>query len=158
MSGGDRYKDDLSPDLEDKVVDIPGNDGQYYFGSYFNKREFSIEIAYDSVTEKQLRDLKQLFTIDNELGIISPYYDSELKQTIYDDIKEKEESNTLLPFNLIDKQEYKTNITINNSEDILNLFKMTPHYYRCSEEKKEKISKLNEIDLTIDIIINIYKK
>lgn len=62
VSGGDRYKDDLSPDLEDKVVDIPGNDGQYYFGNYFNKREFSIEIAYDSITEKQLRDLKQLFT------------------------------------------------------------------------------------------------
>lgn len=62
VSGGDRYKDGLSPDLEDKVVDIPGNDGQYYFGSYFNKREFSIEIAYDNITEKQLRDLKQLFT------------------------------------------------------------------------------------------------
>lgn len=62
VSGGDRYKDNLSPDLEDKVVDIPGNDGQYYFGSYFNKREFSIEIAYDNITEKQLRELKQLFT------------------------------------------------------------------------------------------------
>lgn len=62
VSGGDRYKDDLSPDLEDKIVDIPGNDGQYYFGSYFNKREFSIEIAYDNLTEVQLRDLKQLFT------------------------------------------------------------------------------------------------
>ena len=99
----------------------------------------------------------------NKDGIIiqvcaGPNHLIELKQTIYDDIKEKEESNTLLPFNLIDKQEYKTNIIINNNEDILNLFKMTPHYYRCSEEKKEKISKLNEIDLTIDIIINIYKK
>ena len=31
-------------------------------------------------------DLKQLFTIDNEFGIIAPYYDGELKQTIYKEL------------------------------------------------------------------------
>ena len=35
-------------------------------------------------------DLKQLFTIDNDLGIITPYWDSGIKQTIYKDLlKEK---------------------------------------------------------------------
>lgn len=81
----------------------------------------------------------------------------ELKKEIYTDIKEKEQTNTLLPFNLIEQQEHTTNIIIDNNEDILNLFKMTPHYYRTSEDNRDKISKLDRLDLTIDVVINIYK-
>ena len=81
----------------------------------------------------------------------------ELKQTIYDEVKIKEEDNNLLPLNLIDRNEYTTTINVDNNEDILNLFKMTPHYYRCSKEKKDIINNLDKIELTIDIIINIYK-
>ena len=84
-----------------------------------------------------------------------------------EDLKEKiltnnrqqlEEDNNLLPLNLTDRNEYTTTINIDNNEDILNLFKMTPHYYRCSKEKKDIINDLNEIELTIDIIVNVYKK
>ena len=82
----------------------------------------------------------------------------ELKQTIYDEVKIKEEDNNLLPLNLIDGNEYTTTINIDNNEDIINLFKMTPHYYRCSKEKKNIINNLDKIELTIDIIINVYKK
>ena len=82
----------------------------------------------------------------------------ELKKAIYDDIKEKDESNTLLAFKLINNEEYGTTITIDNNEDILNLFKMTPHYYRSKKEKREEIEKISNINLTIDIIINVYKK
>ena len=81
----------------------------------------------------------------------------ELKEEIYSDIKEKEQSNTLLPFNLIDRQEHTTKITIDNNEDILNLFKMTPHYYKTNEDNKEKIDRIDSLELTIDIVINIYK-
>ena len=81
----------------------------------------------------------------------------ELKKEIYNDIKEKDENNTLLPFNLINKEEYTTNITIDNNEDILNLFKMTPHYYKTKQEEKNKIEELNSINLTLDIVINVYK-
>ena len=80
----------------------------------------------------------------------------ELKKEIYNDIKEKDENNTLLPFNLIKKEEYTTNITIDNNEDILNLFKMTPHYYKTKQEEKNKIEELNSINLTLDIVINVY--
>lgn len=61
ISNGDRYNDHLLPELEDKIVEIPGNDGQYYFGSYYSKREFNIEFAFDSVTEENFRELRQLF-------------------------------------------------------------------------------------------------
>ena len=82
----------------------------------------------------------------------------ELKKVIYSDIKEKNESNTLLPFKLLRKEEHTTKITINNNTDILNLFKMTPHYYKTKQVEKNKIEKLENIELTLDIVINIYEK
>jgi hypothetical protein len=61
VSGGDRYKEELSPEINDISVEIPGMDGEYYFGSQFGTRQFSIEIAYDSMTEKQFRKISRIF-------------------------------------------------------------------------------------------------
>lgn len=61
VSGGDRYEMDLLPNFEDKTVDVPGGDGTYYFGSLYKNREFSFNLAYDGVTEQNLRQMQQLF-------------------------------------------------------------------------------------------------
>ena len=60
VSDGDRYKDTL-PEIEDKTVEIPGMDGAYFYGSNFKIRTFNIPIAFDSMTEVQLRKFKQMF-------------------------------------------------------------------------------------------------
>ena len=62
VSDGDRYDENILPDFEDKVVDIPGGDGSYYYGSYFQPKQFSIKIAFDHLTEKQYRDLRRVFS------------------------------------------------------------------------------------------------
>ena len=62
VSDGDRYKDSLSPEIKDINAEVPGMDGEYYFGTNFGTREFSIEIAYDSITEEQLRDIRGEFS------------------------------------------------------------------------------------------------
>lgn len=82
----------------------------------------------------------------------------ELKQTIYDNVVIKNKDNLQLPFKLIDSLEHKTTITINSNEDIINLFKMTPHYYRIKKDNKTLLDNLNSMDITLDIIINVYKK
>lgn len=61
VSGGDRYTEDLLPTFQDKVVDAPGTDGTYYFGSYFKQKNININIAFDSLSEEQFRRLKQVF-------------------------------------------------------------------------------------------------
>lgn len=61
VSEGDRYKDSLVPEIEDKTVEIPGLDGAYFYGSNFKTRTISLSIAFDEVTEKQLRDMRQVF-------------------------------------------------------------------------------------------------
>ena len=61
VSGGDRYDEQLHPEMRDRTVEVPGVNGQYYFGSDFGTKSFSINIAYDSLTEYQLRRLKRVF-------------------------------------------------------------------------------------------------
>lgn len=61
VSGGDRYEDELLPDFDDATTDIPGGDGSYYFGSYYKKKNFDLDIAFDHLTEEQYRNIKRLF-------------------------------------------------------------------------------------------------
>lgn len=67
VSDGSRYNEDLIPTTQDKTVQVPGGDGFYYFGSDYTQRQFSINIAFDELTEKQFRELQQVFGT-KELG------------------------------------------------------------------------------------------
>ena len=61
VSSGDRYNENLQPEIKDKIAEIPGLDGNYYFGSNYGTRQFDIEIAFDHLTEEQLRKLRTTF-------------------------------------------------------------------------------------------------
>ena len=67
VSDGSRYNEDLIPTTQDKTVQVPGGDGFYYFGSDYTQRQFSINIAFDELIEKQFRELQQVFGT-KELG------------------------------------------------------------------------------------------
>ena len=58
-SNGSRFNESLLPTSQDKTVVVPGADGTYFFGSNYVQKPFSISIATDELTEKQLRELKQ---------------------------------------------------------------------------------------------------
>ena len=62
VSDGDRYKEELQPEIRDITAEVPGVHGEYYFGSTYGTKEFEIEIAYDYITEQQFRKLKQIFS------------------------------------------------------------------------------------------------
>ncbi len=61
VSDSDRYKDTLQPEIKNITAEVPGMDGEYYFGSNFGVKNFSISFAFDSLTEQQLRKLRQVF-------------------------------------------------------------------------------------------------
>lgn len=61
VSDGSRYQDNLLPSFQDKVIEIPGRDDTSYFSSNYSKREINVRVAYDSMTERQIRDLRVLF-------------------------------------------------------------------------------------------------
>lgn len=60
-SDGDRYNENLGPEFQDKTVQIPGGDGTYFFESLDTKKSFTINIAFDNMSETQLRKLRQVF-------------------------------------------------------------------------------------------------
>ena len=58
------YEARTLPNPNDQVTDIPGADGQYYFGSVYKNREITVNVAFDSVTEEIYRKIRQLFSTD----------------------------------------------------------------------------------------------
>ena len=62
VSDGDRYQETLHPEFEDRRTQLPGMDEEYYYGSDYQAKPISISIAYDSVTEKQFRQIGYLFS------------------------------------------------------------------------------------------------
>ena len=61
VSGGDRYEEQLQPEIKDRTVEVPGVSGEYYFGSDYGTRTFDLEIAFDSLTEYQFKRLRKIF-------------------------------------------------------------------------------------------------
>ena len=62
VSDSDRYNDDLSPTFTDKTATVPGLDKTYYFGSDHTQKTFTIKFVFDHLTDKQLRELRRIFS------------------------------------------------------------------------------------------------
>ena len=60
-SEGSRFNENLLPTIQDKTVQVPGGDGMYHFGSYYTQKQFNISYAFDTLTEKQLAKIKEVF-------------------------------------------------------------------------------------------------
>ncbi len=81
-----------------------------------------------------------------------------LKRAIYETPYENELSPYEVEgFSLLEKVEVKNKITL-SGDDLQNLFKMTPYYYRTKEKDKEKISALSELEVETEFEILVYRK
>lgn len=63
-SNSNRYTENLTATMTDKTVDVPGGNGQYYFGTTFKNRTFTINYAFDNLNESDLRVIKETFRGD----------------------------------------------------------------------------------------------
>ena len=88
VSNGDRYDDHIFPDIEDKTVEITGNDGKYYFGSNFKQKTFSIEVAFDKLTEENFRKIHTIFSTREIVPLI---FDEEPYKIYYGKVQDSPE-------------------------------------------------------------------
>lgn len=72
-SDGSRYNRNLAATFNDKTADIPGGDGQYYFGTLHKNRTFTVNFAFDELSEG---DFNNLFVVFNG---------KEIKELIFDE-------------------------------------------------------------------------
>jgi predicted phage tail component-like protein len=63
-SDGSRYNANLTAAMTDKTAEVAGSDGQYYFGTTFKNKTFTINYAFDGLTEEKFQQLKTVFDGD----------------------------------------------------------------------------------------------
>ena len=59
VSDGSRYNDTILPAFQDTTQKMPGSDGTLYWESFYTNKTFSINIAFDHLTEDAYRKLRQ---------------------------------------------------------------------------------------------------
>ena len=62
VSSNDRYTEDLTPVFKDRTTEITGNDGLYYWGSYYTQQNFVIDFAFDDLREEDIHRLRNVFS------------------------------------------------------------------------------------------------
>ncbi len=53
------YNETLTRTMTDKTAEVPGMDGQYYFGTQHKNKTFTVKFAFDNLTEEKLQQLKK---------------------------------------------------------------------------------------------------
>ncbi len=82
-----------------------------------------------------------------------------LKKSVYENpyknaVKEYE----LEGFSLVERELVKNIIHIDNNKDIMNLFSMTPYYYKTGIEGQKKLAELEILDTETEFEILVYRK
>lgn len=81
-----------------------------------------------------------------------------LKKALYEEVYDNEVSEKQYPgFKLINSEIVSDDITV-EKDNILNLFHMTPYYWKTSERDSEKLNNLEKLTTKIEFIISLYKK
>ncbi len=91
--------------------------------------------------------------------VVAPNFNHliEMKEIIYDTIIPKDEERNNLSL-LLHKEDNITYKKVLDREEISNLFLMTPHYYTSSLNGKNRLSQVDELEVTFDFNIKLYKK
>jgi len=139
-------------------------DNFYFVSSVFNLpvATESIDLILSIFSPIHPEGFKRILNKDGYVIVVSPGENhlKELAELIYDNFREHES-------NLIEKmtptlQHHATkkatfNIHITKVEDLLILLKMTPYYWKTTEEKLANIENCNYINITCDFNISIFK-
>ncbi len=83
----------------------------------------------------------------------------ELKSVLYNEpYKNKPEIRNDELFELISCEEIKYTIELTSSQDIENLFKMTPYYYKTGREDAQKLLEKTSLSTTVHFGVEVYRK
>ena len=90
VSSSNRYDKNLLPDPNNYTLNVPGGDGEYYFGQTFKSRTIQVNVAFDSVDEPTFRKIAQLFACDKLQDLVFdelPYKTFKAKVSSHPDFK-----------------------------------------------------------------------
>lgn len=83
----------------------------------------------------------------------------ELKQILYDSVYENlGETEDPPGFERVDGEELTYSFSLTDNQAIRHLFTMTPYYYTTPKEGPERLQGCEELELTADFVITVYRK
>lgn len=59
VSNSNRFQDNFGPTFKDSTVKVPGGDGNFYWNTEDDKKEWNLNVAFDDVSEAELREIRQ---------------------------------------------------------------------------------------------------
>lgn len=135
----------------------------YAVGSIFNmpvaenRADIVINIFAPFCKEEFERVMKQngifIMVIPSENHLWS------LKKAVYDTpYKNEVKSYEIEGFEFISAEKVSKNISLNSNEDIMNLFSMTPYYYKTGKKEQERLSQLQTLTTETEFEILVYRK
>jgi 23S rRNA (guanine745-N1)-methyltransferase len=114
------------------------------FFAPFSSEEFSRVLKNDGI-------LIKVFPLEKHLW--------SLKAAVYDRPYENDiEDGVFEGFELIEKREVRETIHLASNEDIINVFTMTPYFYKTSAEDQNKLRNMAALDTAIEFGISLYRK
>lgn len=161
-----------------KTADIVGIDISKDALQYAAKRSKKLQLAVASSAALPVGDE----SMDMVLNIFSPFMEKEffrvlrpggvlirvcplrrhlweLKELIYDTPYENpEEDMSAEGFEIAEQREVRYRISIDNNEDIMALFKMTPYYYKTGRTDQQKAENAKALDTALEFGITVYRR
>lgn len=91
-----------------------------------------------------------------------PDHLKELRRVIYTEVKKNSppdlSSAEKIGFSMADSQQLQFKTKAINNQQINNLLLMTPHFYRASKEGREAASKIQQLELSVDVVIRTLER
>ena len=82
-----------------------------------------------------------------------------LKRVLYDTVKKNDERADMpVGLTLLEEIPVTFDITVEGTENVKNLFSMTPYYWRTSPSDSEKLDKTERLDTCVDMRIAVYRR
>ncbi len=170
------YSSGIKEALSSKKIDFCGVDISKDALEFASKRKSGIPCAVASAFDMPVADE----SISLVMNIFSPEADGEfyrilkkdgflirviplqkhllnLKAVIYDKPYENDMPDAEIEgFALVEKRQLRCEINLSSNEDIQNLFKMTPYYYKTGIDDQKKINELSQLETQAEFEIRVY--
>lgn len=123
----------------------------------------SLDVVMCVFSPSYFDEITRVLKPQGRIYIITPGDDhlKELKDMLYEAVSASKGDNILQKstdyVDLEDSYSIKYSLKLASTNDILNLFKMTPFYWQMSSQKQAQISELNELIVTVDMKLWCFK-
>lgn len=105
-------------------------------------------------------EIKRILKDNGEFILVKPdmYHLYELKEALYENPYKNEIEDIEIDGLKLNEEIKISNVQTLDSEDLHNLFMMTPYFNTTSIEDKKKLEKITSLEVTFAFIVDIYKK